>query len=574
MVRQSALRRDGRGACTPEFPPIFPATARFSFASVAFGETAMRRQSLRTGLRHLARETTSLGGRIADFAGGWSHSELFKQFSLSIKDSAILTLDRTGKITGWSEGAARMTGYRGEDIIGRSFSLLYLPQELMRDRPGEALRVASELGSFSEEGIRVRRDGSILWVAMTILKEQSRWRPGVRFTCVLSDITETVRLRSEILRMREAASTAGVARQRRLQSSALAHDLNNILSAMGLRLEVMRAAAHAPAQIESIDRLRRLLGDASDVTRHVQNGLGAQSPVTGPIDPSDSIRAAIERVRGQLRQRYPERDRVFHVDLEIGAFEPATLAAEDLGDALERLLLSVCDTMPAGGAVMVNASTDTMQLTVAIEPHPLVAPGARGQTRSIDSSIFEAGEISRSLAQSGLIARLGGSLRVEDRNGADSRIILSVPTGEVAPHQTLVRPARADHNGRDGVAADRPLQVLVIDDDHDNLDALSEALEGKGYIVATASNGYEGLRHLRGATRFDFVICDIGMPGMNGWEIAEQTAEIAPGTQVLLVTGWTSEIGRLDPRRKLVVDVLAKPIDLEVINALITRVAK
>jgi len=572
MVRQSALRRDGRGACTPEFPPIFPATARFSFASVAFGETAMRRQSLRTGLRHLARETTSLGGRIADFAGGWSHSELFKQFSLSIKDSAILTLDRTGKITGWSEGAARMTGYRGEDIIGRSFSLLYLPQELMRDRPGEALRVASELGSFSEEGIRVRRDGSILWVAMTILKEQSRWRPGVRFTCVLSDITETVRLRSEILRMREAASTAGVARQRRLQSSALAHDLNNILSAMGLRLEVMRAAAHAPAQIESIDRLRRLLGDASDVTRHVQNGLGAQSPVTGPIDPSDSIRAAIERVRGQLRQRYPERDRVFHVDLEIGAFEPATLAAEDLGDALERLLLSVCDTMPAGGAVMVNASTDTMQLTVAIEPHPLVAPGARGQTRSIDSSIFEAGEISRSLAQSGLIARLGASLRVEDRSNTNAVILLSVPIAEAA-HQTSVRPVGTTHTTNGAAPSGGRLRVLIIDDDRDNLDALGEALEGKGYLVATATNGYEGMRHLSDGAHFDFVICDIGMPGLNGWEIAEQTAEIAPGTQVLLVTGWSSEVGRLDPRRKLVVDVLAKPIDLEVVSALIARSA-
>lgn len=465
-----------------------------------------------------------------------------------------------------------MTGYRAEDIVGRSFSLLYLPQELMRDRPGEALRVASELGNFSEEGIRMRRDGSMLWVAMTILKEDSRWRPGVRFTCVLSDITETVRLRSEILRMREAVSTTGVARQRRLQSSALAHDLNNILNAIALRLEAMRAAAHAPAQIENIERLRRLLGDASEVTRHVQNGLDTKSPVTGPIDPSNSIGAAVERVRGQLSQRYPEKDRVFHVDLEIGAIEPVALAAEDLGDALERLLLSVCDTMPSGGAVMVNASADSMHLAIAIEPHPLAAPGARGQTRSIDSSLFEAGEISRSLAQSGLIARLGASLRVEDHDGAGPTIILSMPIGE-ATRQILARPAVAGHDGHDGngTAADRPLHVLIIDDDRDNLEALGEALEGKGYIVASASNGYDGLAHLRGGTRFDFVICDIGMPGMNGWEIAEQTAEIAPGTQVLLVTGWSSEVGRLDPRRKLVVDVVAKPIDLEVINALIAR---
>ncbi len=530
----------------------------------------MRRQSLRAGIQQIARKTKRAGARIANFASGWSHSDLFEKFSQSIKDSAILTLDRTGKITGWSEGATRMTGYRGEDIVGRSFSLLYLPQELMRDRPGEALRVASELGSFSEEGIRVRRDGSILWVAMTIRKEHSRWRPGMRFICVLTDITETMRLRSEVLRMREAVSPTGVARQGRLQSSALAHDLNNILNAMALRLEAMRSAV--PAQIENIDRLRRLLGDASDVTRHVQKGLGAESPMTGPIDPSESISAAVERVRGQLRQRYPEKDRVFHIDLEIGAFEPMTIIAEDLGDALERLLLSVCDTMLSGGAVMINASANTTRLTIAIEPHPLATPGARGQTRSIDSSIFEAGEISRSLAQSGLIARLGASLRVEDRSNTNAVILLSVPIAE-AVHQTFVRPIGTEHDGNGTASSDSRLRVLIIDDDRDNLDALGEALEGKGYIVATAANGYEGLRHLRDGAHFDFVICDIGMPGLNGWEIAEQTAEIAPGTQVLLVTGWSSEVGRLDPRRKLVVDVLAKPIDLEVVSALIARSA-
>ncbi|MGB6089152.1 MAG: response regulator [Candidatus Binataceae bacterium] len=528
----------------------------------------MRRQSLRAGIRQLTHQTTSLRGKIADFASGWSRSNLFERFSQSIKNSAIFTLARDGKVIGWSEGARRMTGYRSEEMVGRLFSLLYLPQEVMRERPAEALRVASELGSFSEEGIRVRRDGSILWVAMTILKERSRWRSDFLLTCILTDITETVRLRSEVLRMREALSPTGVARQERLQSSALVHDLNNILNAMSLRLEVMRSAA--PAQTENIDRLRRLLNDASDITRHVQNSAGTEFPMTGLADPSDSVRAAVERVGGQLHQRYPQKERVFHIDLEIGVCKPIALAAEDFGDAVERLLLSVCDTMPLGGAVMINASTDSRHLTIAIEPHPLIAPGSGAQNRSIDSSIFEAGEISRSLAQSGLMARLGASLRVEDRDGADAVIVLTIPIGEIIhPH-----PAHRDglNHHRDGAgSANRPLQVLIIDDDRDNLEALGEALEGKGYVVAAASDGYEGLRHLRGGTHFDFVICDIGLPGINGWEIAEQTAAISPGTEVLLVTGWTSETSRPDPRRELVVDVVTKPIDFEAINALLTR---
>ena len=92
---------------------------------------------------------------------------------------------------------------------------------------------------------------------------------------------------------------------------------------------------------------------------------------------------------------------------------------------------------------MINASADSTHLTIAIEPHPLTAPGAAAQNRSIDSSIFEAGEISRSLAQSGLIARLGASLRVEDRSDTDAVILLSVPIGEaVHPDFCASEPAR------------------------------------------------------------------------------------------------------------------------------------
>ena len=535
----------------------------------------MRRQSisLRARLLQAAKAAQRARRNIAGLIGGWSNSELFEKFSLSIKDSAILTLDRSGMITGWSAGAARMTGYGSDEMIGCAFSLLYLPQELIRDRPAEALRVASELGRFAEEGIRVRRDGTTLWVAMTILKSHSRWRSGNRFTCVLTDITETVRIRSELLRVREAASSAGLARQGRLLSSALAHDLSNILNEMSLRLELMRAAAGAPAQTDNLDRVRRLVGDVSSVIIGVQTGSGALASIPVPIDPANLIRTAVDRVREQLQVRYPDSNRVLHVDLEIGALKTVVLVPEDLSEVLERLILSICDAMPAGGALMINASTDLEHLTIAIEQHRLVTPGARDMTRSIESSISEAGGISRSLAQSGLIARLGASLHVEDREGASAVISLSLPTGNLE-YPAPPRPAGGDPiepAREDGIA---PLKVLIIDDNADNLDALRELLEHKGYAVVATANGYDALRHMRNGMRFDFVICDIGMPGMNGWEVAEETAVLAPGTQVMLVTGWASEIGRDDPRRKLVVDVLPKPIDFEVINAYIARAAR
>ena len=113
--------------------------------------------------------------------------------------------------------------------------------------------------------------------------------------------------------------------------------------------------------------------------------------------------------------------------------------------------------------------------------------------------------------------------------------------------------------------------LLLIDDDEDILDALRLGLESKGYDVETAPNGYRGLEMLRRGPRFDFVISDVGMPGMDGWEIARQISANLPGTKVLLLTGWAREIPKSEPRRRLVMEVLPKPASLDRIDRILTQ---
>ena len=76
---------------------------------------------------------------------------------------------------------------------------------------------------------------------------------------------------------------------------------------------------------------------------------------------------------------------------------------------------------------------------------------------------------------------------------------------------------------------------------------------------------------IKSGPHFDYVICDVGMPGMNGWEVAEEIAMLSPQTKVFMLTGWANEIVRSNPRRKLVVDVLPKPMDLKAIEAALLK---
>jgi len=138
-------------------------------------------------------------------------------------------------------------------------------------------------------------------------------------------------------------------------------------------------------------------------------------------------------------------------------------------------------------------------------------------------------------------------------------------------HQTIAQDHQNGHDARPRTVArnQSSRSVLVIDDDFENLDSMKAALELRGYEVSICSSGEEALELLHAGRNFDAIICDIGMPDMNGWEVAARISALKSRAKLFMLSGWANEIPESDPRRKLVVDVLAKPIDLELIDGIL-----
>jgi CheY-like chemotaxis protein len=94
-----------------------------------------------------------------------------------------------------------------------------------------------------------------------------------------------------------------------------------------------------------------------------------------------------------------------------------------------------------------------------------------------------------------------------------------------------------------------------------------------------AASGEEALALVRspggGADpRYELVLCDVGMPGMNGWQLAEQIRSASPATCILMVSGWAQQIPRDDPKLRSVDGLLEKPLQLEALrDALAARLA-
>ncbi|MGI5864859.1 MAG: response regulator [Myxococcales bacterium] len=105
-------------------------------------------------------------------------------------------------------------------------------------------------------------------------------------------------------------------------------------------------------------------------------------------------------------------------------------------------------------------------------------------------------------------------------------------------------------------------RLLVVDDSIDILDSLEMVLDDMGYAVDTARSGHEALERMRSAA-YGLVLCDVGMPEMNGWQVAREIRSVSPATKVFMLTGVADQIDDDDPRLGLVDGVLPKPIEID-----------
>jgi PAS domain S-box-containing protein len=116
--------------------------------------------------------------------------EMFRLLVDEVRDYAIIFLDPEGRVMTWNAGAERIKGYRAEEIVGQSFVRFYLPQDVVAGVPSRLMRRATEEGVATNEGLRVRKDGSRFWasVTLTALHDKSGRLRG--FAKVTRDITE------------------------------------------------------------------------------------------------------------------------------------------------------------------------------------------------------------------------------------------------------------------------------------------------------------------------------------------------------------------------------------------------
>ena len=110
-----------------------------------------------------------------------------------IRDVAIVTLDTRGRILTWNDGAERLTGYTAAEVLGRNMDVFHTQEQLARKEMERGLRIAARRGHFSDEGWRVRKDGSRFWACVSITPLRDSAGRLIGYAKVVTDLTDRKR---------------------------------------------------------------------------------------------------------------------------------------------------------------------------------------------------------------------------------------------------------------------------------------------------------------------------------------------------------------------------------------------
>ena len=284
----------------------------------------------------------------------------------------------------------------------------------------------------------------------------------------------------------------------------------------------------------------------------------------------------VERVMDLTRARWHDmplqRGLVIEARIALAPDLPGVMGIEsEIREALINLVFNAVDAMPDGGTLTLSANLGeggTVDLAVADTGLGMDEATRR---RCIEPFFTTKGERGTGLGLAmvyGIAQRHGAELRVDSAPGKGSTMTLVFlqPTSDESVAAPLDSPATL-----------RRLHLLVVDDDPIVLASLRETLEMDGHHVRTADGGQAGVDAfdvaLQAGTGFDVVITDLGMPYVDGRQLARAIKERSPATPVILVTGWGQRLvadGELPPH---VDRVLTKPPRLRDLRAALADVA-
>jgi PAS domain S-box-containing protein len=427
-------------------------------------------------------------------------------------------------------------GYAATEVHGRSWVEFVHPDDR---KFAEAATLRLERGDYVDnlDMRMLRKNGDCRWFSWTLLPE------GDAFFGAGRDITHRNQL-EEQLRQSQKMEAIGQL------TGGIAHDFNNLLTGIIASLDIVQRRI-GQGRFEKLDRMMDAASTSAQRAAALTHRLLAFSRRQSLDVRAIDINALVASMEDLLHRTLGEQIEL-DVRLETGLWLGLS-DANQLESALLNLAINARDAMPEGGVLTIETRNRTVTRDDGPGGPDLAAGGyvvirvsdtGMGMSPEIAAKAFDPFFTTKPIGQGtglglsmiyGFAKQSGGHVRIESEPGRGSTIELFVPrfVGSAAAEGVFAAP--------DPLPQAHGETVLVVEDDPAVRLLILELLDELGYRTLEATDSRSAIPVLESSARIDLVISDVGLPGMDGRQLADIARKVRPRIKILLVTGYAPD---------------------------------
>lgn len=361
-------------------------------------------------------------------------------------------------------------------------------------------------------------------------------------------------------------------------TGGIAHDFNNMLTGVIGALDLMRRRI-ATGRYEDLDRFMDAAsasaGRAAALTQRLLAFSRRQSLDPKPVEINTLIQSMSDLIERAIDETIDFKV-VLAPDLPSAMVDP-----HQLESAILNLAINARDAMPSGGPLTVETQVvDLDEAHVSTRPGlspgrylmVAVSDGGVGMSPAIVDKVFEPFFTTKPLGQGtglglsmvyGFVRQSGGAVRIHSQVGLGSSVKLYLPTTETRPVASAELTPAAPHGAGE--------RVLVIEDDPAVRLLVREVLQELQYHAVEFADPLAAVPFLSSGERLDLMISDVGLPGMNGRELAETARAYRPDLPILFMTGYAENAAIRSGFLGANMSMVTKPFSLDELAAKVSH---
>jgi len=487
----------------------------------------------------------------------------------NISPDVILVVDWKRNILMCNALVEKVFGYEVDEVVHHTADLLYIHGSAEEEHWQEMCEILKKVGVHTQLVTGKKKNGET--IPLEIIS--GCLSDGNGAVLLLRDITERKKTEQEMIRAEKLRVLGELA-------GGVAHDFNNVLAAILGRTQLLKKTFSGTHDAPERDRpfhdlkqglelIEKAALDGAETVHRIQEfsrkrNKFDESIYFTDVEPLELIHDALEFTKVRWKDEADSKGIKITIEQKLAPVPPVSGKASELREVLTNIINNAVDALPQGGTIRIATLSEGNTVSITVEDSGIGIP-EEIRDKIFDPFFSTKGPKSTGLGMSvsyGIIDRHRGSIMVDSTKGKGTIFTINLPAAEQREGRKEKKEAQPV------IRRSKKATILVIDDEDSVRDLLCDILVDGGHAVEFASSGSEGLK-LFNQKEFDLVFTDLGMPGISGWQVAEEVKKIRSNTPVALITGWKIDLEESEKMEKGVDFIVNKPFQMNQVLSLV-----